>query len=60
MFAATAYELLKARHEAATQDWSGLVLGFVVSAVVAFVVVKWLLRYVQTHRFTCSPGIGSC
>jgi undecaprenyl-diphosphatase len=52
MFAATAYELLKARHEAAHEDWSGLVLGFAVSAVVAFVVVKWLLRYVQSHRFT--------
>jgi undecaprenyl-diphosphatase len=52
MFAATAYELLKARHEAGSADWSGLTLGFVISAVVAFVVVKWLLRYVQSHRFT--------
>jgi undecaprenyl-diphosphatase len=52
MFAATAFELLKARHEAGSADWSGLALGFVVSAAVAFVVVKWLLRYVQTHRFT--------
>jgi undecaprenyl-diphosphatase len=52
MFAATAYELLKARHEAAFEDWSALELGFVVSGVVAFVVVKWLLRYVQSHRFT--------
>ena len=24
----------------------------VVSAVVAFVAVKWLLRYIQSHRFT--------
>ena len=52
MFAATAYELLKARHEVGGADWTGLVLGFVVSGVVAFVVVKWLLRYVQSHRFT--------
>jgi undecaprenyl-diphosphatase len=52
MFAATAYELLKARHEAAHEDWSALALGFVVSGVVAFMVVRWLLRYVQTHRFT--------
>jgi undecaprenyl-diphosphatase len=52
MFAATAYELLKARHEAGSADWSGLALGFVISAVVAFIVVKWLLRYVQSHRFT--------
>ena len=29
-----------------------LMLGFVVSAVVAFIAVKWLLHYIQTHRFT--------
>lgn len=52
MFAATAYLLLKARHEAATQDWNAVLVGFAVSAVVAFIAVKWLLRYVQTHRFT--------
>ncbi len=52
MFAATAYELLKVRHEAGHEDWSGLALGFVVSGIVAFIAVKWLLRYVQSHRFT--------
>jgi undecaprenyl-diphosphatase len=26
-------------------------LGFFVAAVVSFVAVKWLLRYVQTHTF---------
>ena len=52
MFAATAFELLKARHQAGNADWSALALGFVVAAIVAFVVVTWLLRYVQTHRFT--------
>ncbi len=52
MFAATAYELLKVRHEAGHEDWSGLAVGFVVSGVVAFIAVKWLLRYVQSHRFT--------
>jgi undecaprenyl-diphosphatase len=52
MFAATAYELLKARHEAAAEDYSALALGFVISGIVAFIAVKWLLRYVQTHRFT--------
>lgn len=52
MFAATGYELLKVRGHAATEDWGALAIGFVVSAVVAFVAVKWLLRYVQTHRFT--------
>lgn len=53
MFAATGYELLKARaHGAGGEDWSELAIGFVVSGVVAFIAVKWLLRYVQSHRFT--------
>jgi undecaprenyl-diphosphatase len=52
MFAATAYELLKARHEAGNEDWTAFAIGFGVSGVVAFIAVKWLLRYVQSHRFT--------
>jgi undecaprenyl-diphosphatase len=52
MFAATGYELLKTRHEAASEDWVALAVGFLVSGVVAFIAVKWLLRYIQSHRFT--------
>ena len=53
MFAATAYELLKLpRDDFAAEPWGDLALGFVVSAIVAFIAVKWLLRYVQSHRFT--------
>lgn len=32
-------------------DWPMLVLGTVVSAVTAFLAVRWLLRFVQTHTF---------
>lgn len=54
MFAATAFELLHVMRErgADSVDWQSLALGFVVSAVVAFIAIKWLLRYIQTHRFT--------
>jgi undecaprenyl-diphosphatase len=54
MFAATGYELLGAVHDghAGDEDWTALAIGFVVSAVVAFVAVKWLLIYIQTHKFT--------
>ncbi|MGH8140727.1 MAG: undecaprenyl-diphosphate phosphatase [Steroidobacteraceae bacterium] len=53
MFAATAYEFMKARGAGAVpEDWQALVIGFVVSGVVAFIAVRWLLRYVQSHRFT--------
>jgi undecaprenyl-diphosphatase len=52
MFAATGYELLKVRNATGHEDWGALALGFVVSGIVAFIAVKWLLRYVQSHRFT--------
>jgi len=53
MFAATGYEFMKLRgHDSAAEDWSALALAFAVAAVVAFAAVKWLLRYIQTHRFT--------
>ncbi|MBP8080604.1 MAG: undecaprenyl-diphosphate phosphatase [Arenimonas sp.] len=54
MFAATAYELLSALEEggAGVGDLDALAVAFVASAVTAFVAVKWLLGYIQTHRFT--------
>jgi undecaprenyl-diphosphatase len=54
MFAATGYELLKAVKSDgfAGEDWNALAVGFVVSALVAFAAVKWLLHYIQTHQFT--------
>jgi len=52
MFAATGYELLKVRGQASGEDWNAVAIGFAVSLVVAFIAVKWLLRYVQSHRFT--------
>ncbi len=54
MYAATGYELLKTFKlgGAAGEDWSGLGVAFVVSTIVAFVSVKWLLGYIRSHRFT--------
>lgn len=54
MFAATFYELIDVVQsgEAAQEDWGMLAVAFVASAITAFVAVKWLLRYIQTHRFT--------
>ena len=31
--------------------WPNLLLGTIVSAITAFIAVKWLLRYVQSHTF---------
>jgi undecaprenyl-diphosphatase len=33
------------------EDWAMLALGTVVSAIVSFAAVKWLLGFVQTHTF---------
>ncbi len=54
MFAATGYELLDVYKSGglAHEDWSALSIAFVASAVTAFIAVKWLLRYIQSHRFT--------
>ena len=32
-------------------NWSLLLLGMIVSAVTAFIAVKWLLRFVRSHTF---------
>jgi undecaprenyl-diphosphatase len=36
---------------AAPEDWGLVAVAWVVAAVTAFVTVKWLLRFVQTHTF---------
>ncbi|KAF1712452.1 undecaprenyl-diphosphate phosphatase [Pseudoxanthomonas kalamensis DSM 18571] len=54
MFAATAYELIDVvgSGQAAEEDWASFAVAFAASAVTAFVSVKWLLHYIQSHRFT--------
>ena len=54
MFAATAYELLDVigTPAAAHEDWTALAVAFAASAATAFVAVKWLLHYIQRHRYT--------
>lgn len=56
MLAAGGLKIFKALHQGApAEPWGMVCLGTVVSAVVSFVVVRWLLRFVQTHTFT---GLG--
>ena len=54
LFAATGLELYLALEKgdaAGSLDWWMLLLGTAAAAVSAFAVVKWLLRFVQTHSF---------
>ncbi len=56
MLAASGYEIFHSLHHpvpgTAPEHWSMVGLGFVVSAIVSFIAVKWLLGYIQTHTFT--------
>ncbi len=53
MFAATGYELAELYFEdgLGTENWTDLAVAFVVSTVVGFIVVRWLLRYIQSHSY---------
>ena len=55
MLAAGGWKIFKTLHHPALgapkEDWGMLLLTTVVAAVVSFAVVKWFLRYVQTHTF---------
>ncbi|HEY1458915.1 MAG TPA: undecaprenyl-diphosphate phosphatase [Casimicrobiaceae bacterium] len=51
LFAATGYELLKNRALLAGSDVTMIVVGFITAFVSAFLVVRWLLRYVAHHDF---------
>lgn len=53
LLAAGAVQLLEAiKSPSAHEDFSMLLLAAIVAAVTAFAVVRWLLRYIQTHSFT--------
>jgi len=55
MLAAGALKIFKGIHHpdplAPHENWGLLLLATVIAAVVSFIAVKWLLRYVQTHTF---------
>jgi undecaprenyl-diphosphatase len=55
MYAASAKEIYGAYKVAdlgVHENWTDLGIAFAVSTVTAFVAVKWLLKYIQTHKFT--------
>lgn len=52
MLAAGSWKILKVmRQPDAAPDWSAVILGTIVAAIVSFIAVKWLLRFVQSHTF---------
>ncbi|MEO6182541.1 MAG: undecaprenyl-diphosphate phosphatase [Verrucomicrobiota bacterium] len=53
MLAAGGLKIFKAIHHpgAVYENWSLLILATIVAAIVSFIAVKWLLRFVQSHTF---------
>jgi undecaprenyl-diphosphatase len=51
LLSAGALQIVSALRKGETVDWTMVALGTVVSAITAFITVKWLLRFVQTHTF---------
>lgn len=53
LMAAGAFKILSAIKDGVVgnEDWAMVVLGTLVSAISAFIVVKWLIRFVQGHTF---------
>jgi undecaprenyl-diphosphatase len=55
MLAASGLKIFKALHHpppnAPAENWGLLLLGTCVAAVVSLLVVKWFLRFIQTHTF---------
>lgn len=53
LMAAGAFQIFSSVQEgnSGTEDWAMVALGTVVSAISAFIVVKWLIHFVQSHTF---------
>ncbi len=51
LLSAGALQIFSAIRAGQATDWGMLLLGCVVAAVTAFISVKWLLRFVQSHTF---------
>lgn len=54
MFAASAYAFLELakKGQLASENWVDVGVAFVAAVITGFIVVKWLLGYIKSHRFT--------
>lgn len=51
MIGATAYDLFKSGFSFGRDQWGTIALGFIISFITALLVVRWLIKYVQSHSF---------
>ena len=52
MVAASAYDLLKHGRAMSSQELAILAVGFLMSLLVAYVVVAYFMKYIRTHKLT--------
>ena len=51
MLAATGLDLIKSNFSYSSNEWIMLAVGLIGSFIVAFITIKWFLKFVQTHTF---------
>ncbi len=51
MLAATGLDLIKSNFSFSLNEWFMLAIGLLGSFIVALIVVKWFLKFIQTHTF---------
>ena len=51
LLAAGAAQIYSAQRDGETIDWALVLIGALTAAITAFITVRWLLRYVQSHTF---------
>ena len=51
MMAATGFDIIKSNFSYDINEWFILFTGFIGSFIVAVVIVKWFLKFIQTHTF---------
>jgi undecaprenyl-diphosphatase len=52
MLAASLYDIYKSGIDFSKGEWGTIALGFIISFIVALIVVKWLINYVKNHSFS--------
>lgn len=52
MLAATLYDVYKSGLSITSDQWSSIAVGFIVSFIVAYFVIKMFLGYIRTHSFS--------
>src|SRR3546814_16096480 len=51
MLATSGYDLLKSHEALTSNDWLAIAIGFVVSFIVALLVIRWFVGVVTRHGF---------